>query len=233
MRSNLRAVVVAALAICALSGLGASSATAALPEYVSKSGGHEGSLDISIPGTITMHTTSGIEIQCKYGAMVAILSGSTLRGTARLGQCELDFLGKYSCRNGGTESENWILAHLTGKLGYIEKATKKVGVELAGETGETAILASGIHCALLTTSGTSIIGHVIGKIGPVNTLTKHFTLEYAEKGGIQEIGNFEGGPLEQHLSFLWEVGSTPERLGLQMTGFAELVGTNGEGEIKA
>ncbi|HEY3829009.1 MAG TPA: hypothetical protein VGL57_07425 [Solirubrobacteraceae bacterium] len=240
MRSKWRMMAVALAAVCTVGALGAVSASAALPEYVSKSGGSTGTMSTSIPGKITMSTASGEKIRCKYGTMLALIEGpKTLRALFRFEGCEAEFFGEWaSCHNYVKGSESGIEAEVAGRLGYISKTAKTVGLEFEGKGGgEVPVFASHIEChykiaGKVEFNEVSMTGDLIGKIGPVNTMTKKLTLEFRETKGVQEIGSLEGSPFKDSFGWKWESRETfrPEPVGVELTGTVTL---EPEGEIKA
>ncbi|HEY2283811.1 MAG TPA: hypothetical protein VGH60_09720 [Solirubrobacteraceae bacterium] len=211
------------------------SASAALPEFITEKGGHEAGMLMPIPGPITLSTTKGERLKCSSGFMDALFTGpSTLREKMRFEHCETYLFGWHSCHNYVKGSETGVeTGWLAGRLGYISKASKTVGVELEGEAGgETPIFLNEIECPEhVAIKDATVTGHLIGKITPVNSLTGKLTFTYNVKGGLQEITGFEGGPFERQLNWKWEPTFSPEPVGLAMTATGELDGAGGS-EIK-
>jgi hypothetical protein len=85
---------------------------------------------------------------------------------------------------------------LHGHFGYINEATKSVGLILEPAPGS---LFSSFKCQ---NSQATVVGAVIAKITPVNTTTSSFTLAYAAGNGLQNPDKFEQGPVRQ-LEWTW------------------------------
>ena len=78
-------------------------------------------------------------------------------------------------------------------LGYINRVTKEVGVDLSSPTGAPITT---FICGNITGS---VIGSVIGLITPTNKVLnppKHFTLKFTQKKGKQTITNLAGEPID-------------------------------------
>lgn len=99
--------------------------------------------------------------------------------------CELN---GHKCENTGKAGEVKTNP-LKGEIGYVEKATHKVGVDLSAETG---LYEAQFHCGEITMR---VSGSVIGLVtSAINTFTKEATLSFTQSGGIQHIQNLEGMP---------------------------------------
>jgi hypothetical protein len=90
----------------------------------------------------------------------------------------------------GTTLEHTEL--LKGRLGYINKTTKEVGLLLEPASGE--VFAKGFW------AGEYASGGLIGELTPVNTSEKAIALKYAAKGQTQIPSRFEGEAAEHYLT---------------------------------
>jgi hypothetical protein len=179
------------IALCAVlaSAVAASAvpvASAALPEFV-------GPLPQSFSSKIkasTLETVGGLKITCTAGTDAGQVTGpQTLTVAIKLSGC---LLNGASCSSSGAPGEIET-STLTGTLGYIKAAKKKVGVDLASPGAP--IIAFGC----LEDLRVIVTGSVIGKLGPVDTVVappKHFTLHFAQKAGKQKPTKFEAGPTD-------------------------------------
>jgi hypothetical protein len=80
-------------------------------------------------------------------------------------------------------------------VGYINKASKIVGIDLTEPFGGPVLL---FYCGT-PAPGIRVmaVGSVIGRITPVNKLvtpSETFKLRFAQLGGIQKVQNLEGEP---------------------------------------
>jgi hypothetical protein len=100
-------------------------------------------------------------------------------------------LKSISCHTPGVVPGDIATALLSMKVGYINKANKEVGIDLATATG-----APFMEFVCGTTLRGIVTGSVIGIVTPVNKAVsspKTFKLTFAQKKGIQAIPNLEGG----------------------------------------
>jgi len=93
--------------------------------------------------------------------------------------------GTYACRN--TESKTLVTHTLIGRLGYINKATKEVGLLFEPILNEPFIGECWGDEDI-----NKITGSIIGKITPVGSYGKTFTLTFRGARGVQELTKFEG-----------------------------------------
>ncbi len=173
-------------------------------------------------GAATLHTPAiGGEVKCTSFKDSGSVNTPTTENNVISEFKGCTSLGK-KCNSPAAKAGTIVTNKLAGELGYINKASKNVGVLLKAETG--SILAE-FNC-----EGIEIVttGSVIGTIAPVNTFTKVETNVFAVNGeGFQSVKNFEGGPNHELLSTV--NGSGPFPSGQQ----AEAVNKGEELEIKA
>jgi hypothetical protein len=193
MRYKGRKMLAVLVAVLAVGVVGAATASAALPEFSKKAaftGLVGGSTFVAencgcqypewkyTNGVIngTMPTTSTL------GGVKLSFDGGTIVGSTRL-SCYSKYEGDYTYDDlelRGPKEEGF-----KGRLGYINKEKKEVGLLLGGPEH----LGS---CQILNESNENLAGDMIAKITPVNTKTTHFTLTLKAKGHEQEFTKFEG-----------------------------------------
>ncbi len=156
-------------------------------------------------------------------------------------------LGSIPCSNTTTEGEI-VTNILKGELGYINKGSKEVGVDLNPNTknGEFAKFS----CAIgLTTvvgvgnkkEGTAYPGKgggdgIISPITPVNQMTNEFTQTYVINEQEENIPNkFEGKPLQVLEAYLYNTSEPSASSKWSKSGetIVNVNTPNEEGEIKA
>jgi len=171
IRSRCRSVVLAlsALAVCA--AMTAASSSAALPEFEE---GKEASLT-GHPPPLTFASTWGAWVYSDFGAS---FSGEMRHepDQKRIFNATFNLTegGAYGCSQAGSKL---VLPGLTGRLGYINKANKEVGMRFEPPKEPIA------SCNLFTGGTWQFAGGVIAHITPVNEFTKHFTLRFYKEGG--------------------------------------------------
>jgi len=138
------------------------------------------------------------------------------------------------------------LAQLKGKLGYINKATKEVGLLLEPAIGSlfTQFACVGIFSVVVGkgTAGQGCAyplpkcgGHgIIASITPVNQMASSFTQQYAINALDENVPDkFEGGPLKLLESYIFNVGHTSKWSQAGLTGTIFDTHPGGPIEIKA
>ncbi len=175
-------------AIGATTGAFTASASAALPEF----SGPFGKTFTSTSGASRLRAVGGKRVLCTAGTNVGEITGpKTGVVTITLTGCTLK---KVPCNTPGASSGEIVSPAYAMAIGYINKATKRVGVDLTEPAGGFFLLFS-------CTSGTrvAVIGSVIGRITPVNQLvtpSATFTLRFQQVGGVQKPTKLEGEPLD-------------------------------------
>jgi hypothetical protein len=126
--------------------------------------------------------------------------------------------GSGVCGNGGG---NMVSETLVGRLGYLNKTSKEVGL-LLEPIGSAAAKCSGYPLGEQEWKGS-----VLGAISPVNTLSKTLKLTFKQTGGVQELEKFEGEEVLHHLSDYLRSTKEEDQMGLtasfELTGFPESV----------
>lgn len=178
-------VITALLALAALGATMASSASAALPEF---SPGKAGEKFTSKSGAGTLEEGGQPAITCTADTDSGEFIGSTKKEVL----VTIDFTGCSVFGIVGAHSlgdkEGTILVHVTGKLCYLNKSKKEVGMGLAVQSGGLHIEVAG---KLLLVTGTAI-----GQVKPVNTKSKTGEVVLKQSGGKQEFTKCEGGATE-------------------------------------
>jgi hypothetical protein len=167
-------------------GVMAASASAALPEFSSPFA----KTFTSTSKASLLETTSKVKLVCTADTNAGEITGpQTGSVTIAFTGCSLK---KAPCTTPGRPSGEIVTSLLSLTLGYINKAKKEVGIDLASAAGSTFATFS---CG--STLRGVVIGSVIGRITPVNKKvipSAFFTLRFMQASGIQKITNLEGGP---------------------------------------
>ncbi len=173
-------------------------------------------------GAATLHTPAvGGEVSCKSFKDEGHVTTPTTEGKVISEFKVCTSLGK-KCASAGQKAGTIKTNSLAGELGYINKASKSVGVALKAETG--SVLAE-FNCEGLEIVTT---GSVIGTLEPVNVFTKTEVNKFQVNGeGFQTVKKFEGG--ETHVLLSTINGSGPFESGQQ----AEATNKGEELEVKA
>jgi hypothetical protein len=173
-------LVVAMLAVVALSAVATATATAALPELLpgnagEKFTGKSGSGTLEVPGEGT--------IVCKEDSVTGENTGTTkkeAKATVTFKGCTaFGFIGAKSLG----DAEGTILVTAALKLCYINKANKEVGV--------LTKISSPVH---IEVAGKLIVveGDQVARITPINTSTTKYTLKYEQSAGSPKPAGCEG-----------------------------------------
>jgi len=247
MRSICRTALVALLAVLALGAVASASASAALPEFVLKGTG-SGFVyrESPLPVIFQQQNGSGGGVECHGGVTGSgkfISKTEVSYGHMTFTKCRIE--GSHACKSAGAKAEEIVTGALKGRLGYLNKAEKSVGLTIEPEL-KTVHLLFEAECE---TYGKIAVGEspsakefcekfkvcegastVIGTGKPINTSGKilewHFKCAEG-KLGRQEFTKFEGGStvfLEMEFLGKWE------RTCLVM---APEIATEAEVEIKA
>jgi hypothetical protein len=178
MRTKLKGGLVLLVAVLVVGVAGVSSASAALPEFKGETGKITGTM-----GTAKM-SALGASWACEQGTS----SGEYLNSTT-LANVGLTFKNcnktQMECYTHEKSSNNVevALAGLQAKLGYLNKATKAVGLKFEMARNK---------CEDEDFGEQKYVGNLIGSIGPVNTKTKAFTVHLVVLAAKQEFTAFEG-----------------------------------------
>lgn len=204
---NQRKTVLALLAALALSAFVSASASAALPEFTTKS---------SFVGSF------GSSVFAIGNVYEFAYSGGYFKGQmptkSTVSETQFAFTGgKKACY---TKGEEMVWAALKGRLGYINQAKEEVGL-LLGEPITQPI----VKCTYMGIYAEEISGALISQITPVNTKTRKFKLKIYQGRGEKEFTKFEG---EEAHPLTWSSG---QKVGIAV---AEVnLTTEVETEIKA
>ena len=180
---RMRTLIMAFVAVLAMSAVAAASASAALPEFSKTKVKVTGK-----SGAGTLETVTGTKVTCTGGT-----SSGEITAEKTVSKTLVIFTGcassGFKCSTSGAASGELKTKELTGTLGYLTKSTKEVGLDLKPASGTEFIefeCAGGIVKVKVT-------GSVICPLTPVNTSTTTFTLTCKQKAGVQEFKKFEGG----------------------------------------
>ncbi len=188
MKSIYRTVGLGAIAVLAFSGLVATSASAALPEFSVSNA----VANVSI-STANFETSTG----AAWGYRGSSGLGTSISGSKEISNLVLTFsepLGKGACHN--TKEFTLVTNKLHGRLGYINKAKTEVGLLLEPNTQPL------VTCTNELWGTQEYRGSVIGRVAPVNTPTKELTVTFQYLShGKQLIQKFEGEEVLHSLEF--------------------------------
>lgn len=222
MRSRFRTVVLVLVGALALSGVTVASASAALPEFQQGGKGLEKTVTFSTKGAeggIIFHSKGGALWGCTSSTVTGETHGATEVADMiiKFRGCGFETHGTYSyCKTSGAETGEMVTAPLSGRLGYLSKESKEVGLLLEQSTGAVIITAS---CA----PGSYkfyLKGSVIGRLTPTNKETAKFTLEFIPKAGEayrQRWSHFEGEEAIHGLESSLGVSLLYEQTGIETT----------------
>jgi hypothetical protein len=184
MRSRLRNAVVAVAAVCAMSVVMASAASASLPEYSPIPNKFE-----LASGEVTLETaTAGKTVHCKTTTgPVELHTFQSFTGQISFNGCKA--IGEKACTTTGATAGT-IKANVPMQLVYLAKATHEVGIVFNyQESGKVTTFAT-FGCGAGFTNLT-LRGAVIAQVTPVNKKVKAFTLALSGSKGTQGLTQYE------------------------------------------
>ena len=188
---RIRVIGLALVAVLAISAVASATASAAKPEFVF-AGIKKGLKGKS--GAGTLETVSKEKVTCAKSTNGGEIEGGN--GSKKVTGVVVTFTGcvssGFKCSTTGAAAGEIVTKSLSGELGYINKAAKTVGVDLAPTGGGEFVE---FNCAGGIVK-VKVKGSVIGQITPVNKkvlTTEHFTLTFTQTSGKQAIEKFEGG----------------------------------------
>jgi hypothetical protein len=203
----LRSTPAVLVAVLALGALAAASASAALPEFKVPGAKYP----VSFTGTST-----AVHLQENGGGSYTCTSSSIageITGPKEVGKVVMKFAGALGCggfcQQTGHEG-SWETKELKGRIAYLAKTGKKVGLLLEAATEPVATCPR--------TGGTQIWkieGSLIGEIGPVLRSTKAYVLAYEKSGATQALRHFEGEELLHNLQTLAPGSKAGTEMGLE------------------
>jgi hypothetical protein len=201
-------------ATLALSAVAANSAFGEKPEFLFPSGGTKRQFS-SIEGEGKFVTRKGEDVRCRGGSTsTGEVSGPKTASDILITYtgCTGNVLGEEDNCQTGTVTGEIKTFDLLGRLGFISKAKKEVGILFNPETGKAnnpRNLFAEIECVSKNGARKNYIrikGSIIGAITPVNTLiepggtTEFAEITFKETSGKPEIKNFENEPVNQFLT---------------------------------
>ncbi len=184
---RVKTIGLAFVAVFALSAVAASAASAAKPEFL----GPFPNKFTSTSGKGILETVNGKKVECESDTNEGELT------SAKKDNVIVKFKGCKGLGGGACHSTiplggpgEIITNKLLSTLGYIDKATKEVGIALEPEAKK------GLFTTIVCLVGeieipVEVKGSVIGVVTPINTLTKTFTLEFKQSKGVQAVQNLE------------------------------------------
>lgn len=229
MRSMCRSVLLALVAVLAMSAVATASASASAPifrlgalsKYPDPSQGESGAVTLASKLENSKTKTPRRQVTCHASKTTEELPAFTeFRDVVvKLTGCEAEgpLYTKVACKSASGAAGEIITNKLVAKLRYIDEATKEVGLVFAPETGAT--FASFTCTDLGQEQHLTVKGSVIGRITPVDTQTKTFKIEFVQAKGVQKPTEYEESG-KKITAFLEMEGSGietfgPEQFGLQ------------------
>jgi hypothetical protein len=195
-KTKYRPVLMALATVFAISVVGVSTASAALPEFFPPT------KNTFTGGTTAIKITDGFGDSCTAGKVTGEIGGAKLLSHVVFSGwvCSANF-----CY---TKGEPIKTEELSGRIGYLVKSEKKVGLLLESTTSKWW------KCLI----SRSIVGSVIGRITPVNKTTNKFTISYETLTEKQKFKAFEGEEATHQLEVLFEEPGEPHKsFGLEGT----------------
>ncbi len=190
MMKRTRAIGLCMGVVFVMSALTATSALAALPEFVAP----PGLPFTSTSKATTLETVGKVKVKCTADTNKGEVTGpNTLTMTISFTGCTSTKVAGVLCQSPNGLPGEIVTSLLFGTLGYISTEPTAVGLDLASPTG--APVATILCGALVDT----VVGSVIGTVTPINKLVKpgkHLTLKFSQSKGIQKPTNFFLGPLD-------------------------------------
>jgi hypothetical protein len=187
------------------------------------------------PVKFAMKTGEGAKMEVSKGEQVLCLETSGSGQIAASNEVS-NVVYKFSgCKYGAYACpETFESAPLKGRLNYLNKASKEVGLILEGEkagTGEPVF--AELACSLGGFKFTVVItGHIIAPVTPVNLLIEEMHLAYSQSQGEQSPSKFQGGIENQQLFWSANKG-TPVKFGISMPVIFKLAAGSGKMTIVA
>lgn len=188
------------VAMFAMSGVTAATASAELPELVKE--GKSGvelvkkniTTESSEPSKLENTREETVTCSAEKGKSVAEGVKNVKEAKVTFTGCVASIGGK--CTSSGQAEGTIVTNTMKGRIDYISKSSKVVGLLLQPESGTE--FAKFVCAGFLTNY---VVGSVIGEFGPVNALTTSFSLTYAKGSspGLQKFTKFEGESTEHYL----------------------------------
>lgn len=166
---------------------------------------------------------------CKAGKITGEYTSPTTVGDVvmTLGPCrEVHMTPAVPCTSAGQKSGTVAIGPMSGTLGYVDKATKEVGMDFVAE-GPGPL--TELSCNLADTPEYRLTGSVFAlRSGDIDTIVKKFALQIDEQGHQ----SFEGGG--PNLPTLTELSTGEEQQAkFEPPGGLFFAGTGGALEVKA
>jgi hypothetical protein len=200
MRHKLKSGFVLLVAVLALGAVGVSSASAALPEF------REAKFPETFTGSggqFTMSEGASGSFSCKSSTITGAITSHT-----EVAKVVIEFHCQFFCKNSGTfQDEVLETKELKGRIAYLEKAKRKVGLLLEPVAGPVA------NCQYAG-AGAEILGSVIPEITASNG--NKLTLTFKRTQEKQQWLHFEGEEATHNLE-LAPVGLGSRQIALETT----------------
>lgn len=206
MGQRYRSLVAVLVAICAMGAVGVASASAALPEFNNRTSSTEKFSGSG--GSVILETRGGNAYRCTYKATGEVEPGKskTIKNVV---------LTVEGCSSFFCTPDKLTFKPLTGTLGYLDKATKSVGLLLKPSSGSLVA-----ECTYLAEKNkVEIRDSLITPIYPTDKETARLELKLKQTRGVQEVRHFEGEAEIHNLEFksTGVLNTEWEELGLEST----------------
>lgn len=161
-------------------------------------------------GTGTLQTVVGTTVVCKTEESGGEFTGTKTVGgiVVRFAKCES---AGFTCNTAGAKEGEIVTNPLEGRIGFENKAKKKIALDLFPASGDGGLYAT-FNCgsSLHITVGGSVLVPVTA-----DKMLTSLTLKYTEKKGIQKPVKLEGEPEDVLISEI--NGKKPEQSGITIT----------------
>ncbi len=193
MRSKCRMVLVALVGVLVVGVVASASASAALPEFQQGGKGLTKVVKFTAKGGMNIfYSKSGAVWKCGASTVTGETHGvnEVANVVIKFTGCRIAVGAGTTCTGPGAKTEEMVTAPLSGRIGYLSKASQKVGLLLEPSKG-------GLIAECVTKPYSYIFqlrGAVIGWLSPSNEETTELNLSF-KRGAVeyvQEWSHFEG-----------------------------------------
>jgi hypothetical protein len=198
--SSYRVLGLCLAAALLLVGATASNAQAAAPEFR-----QHGLLLAKTVGFTFKGGFGQTSLGTKKWSWSGVSGGGTIEGPNKIVNAEIVFtgskIGACTVHSPGAPAGSVVVTLVEGRIGYLEEATKNVGLLLS----KTAAVFTEIAEAAGCNKAITLTGNAIGKITPVNSETTKLFASFLVAGGKDQFTKFEGEG-EEHVLHYKEAG---------------------------
>jgi hypothetical protein len=184
MRSRFRTVLLMLVALSALGAFASASASAVLPEFKPARGKFPIKFEAST-GAPRLERADGVEWWFTHVHLTGEISGPQTVTNVTF-TFEEGHKPNPRCYSGPEKEHKLIWTNLTGRLGYLNKTFKSVGLRLAP---------GGQHfgeCKWENIIPAEFVGALTGQLGEFSKMASTFNLKYQQTRGLQVLLALEG-----------------------------------------